>query len=199
MKKFVKNKKMIVIPLALAVLLLAATAGLTTALYTSKTQPVKNTFSVGKITTDIDEGKVTVDTTIHKAPKVVNNRDTSKNPCLVRMRVTISPENIAEKIKIDYNTRNWSYNKEDGFWYYQGWLKVGESTTPLFTKVDGVVGSNGKAIKGMEDFQITLYQEAIQAEAVNEKGDVIKAFSDSGRFQTEGAAKLWALYDNGGN
>lgn len=195
MKEFIKNKKMIVITLALAVLVLAASVGLTMALFTSKTQPVKNTFSVGKITTDIDEGKVTVDTTIHKAPRVVNNGETSKNPCLVRMIVTISPEKIADKVKIDYNTKDWSYNKEDGFWYYQGWLKVGEATSPLFTKVDGVVGSDGKAVKGMEDFQITLYQEAIQAEAVNEKGDVIKAFDDSGTFLAQGAEKLWAVYE----
>lgn len=192
-----KNKKKIIITLVLAGIILMASLGVTMALLTSKTETVKNTFSVGRVTTVIDEGNVTVDTTVHKAPKVVNDAETSKNPCLVRMRVTVSPEKIAKMVKIDYNTGDWSYNEKDGFWYYQGWLKVGEETSPLFTKVDGVVGGNGKAADGMEDFQITLYQEAIQAEAVNEAGDVLKAFDNAGDFKADRAAELWKIYNDG--
>lgn len=38
-------------------------------------------------------------------------------------------------ISIDYNTRDWTYNEEDGYWYYNEILETGAETPALFTKV----------------------------------------------------------------
>ena len=38
-------------------------------------------------------------------------------------------------ISIDYNTRDWTYNEEDGYWYYNEILETNTETPVLFTKV----------------------------------------------------------------
>lgn len=41
---------------------------------------------------------------------------------------------------------------------------------------------------------MTLYQEAVQAEAVNDAGDVISALDKNGNFNVESANKIWKIY-----
>lgn len=67
-------------------------------------------------------------------------------PAFVRVRVTPTitlAQEYADKqdeidlslIRIDYNTQNWTYNEEDGYWYYNEALDTNAETPVLFTKV----------------------------------------------------------------
>lgn len=175
--------------------------GAVTLAYLSKsTEAATNNFAPGEVTTEIEENPKVVGSTIKKDPAVKN---IGPSACIVRMRVTISPGSIAyrvnngeaDEIKIDYNKQAWSYNKEDGFWYYQGVVPVGGTTSKLFNEIKGITNDEGKVIdKNMEDFQITLYQEAVQTEVtINETP--VKATDQTGNYDHENAMKIWTEFE----
>lgn len=178
--------------------------GAVTLAYLSKsTEAATNNFAPGEVTTEIEENPEVVGSTIKKDPAVKN---IGPSACIVRMRVTISPSSIAERvnngeenqIKINYNTNVWTYNGADGFWYYQSILPFTEpntSTPPLFTTITGITDQDGKPLnKDFEDFQITLYQEAVQTEATI-NGKPVKAIDATGNYNSENAMKIWAEFD----
>ena len=177
--------------------------GAVTLAYLSKsTEAATNNFAPGEVTTEIEENPEVVGSTIKKDPAVKN---IGPSACIVRMRVTISPSSIAERvnngeenqIKINYNTNVWTYNGADGFWYYQSILPFTEpntSTPPLFTTITGITDQDGKPLKDFEDFQITLYQEAVQTEATID-GKPVKATDATGNYNSENAMKIWTEFD----
>lgn len=195
--KLSKIHKRIKIVLPLFLVLALATVGLTYAYLQTHTQNLRNTFTAGEITTVIEEDP-SIDTTIHKNPSVKN---TGKNDSIIRMRVTISPSKIEKFLvknnSINYDSQTWVYNKTDGFWYYQGVVKPGESTTPLFTEVNDLI-KDGKIIeefKDVKDFQITLYQEAVQATVWNENGESKSVLDENGDYNQNNAEEIWTLYN----
>ena len=203
--KFIKtiNKKLVLV--AFLVVAIAAT-GITYAYLKTNTDTLMNKYTVGEITTRIDEDPSINGSIIKKDPKVVNE---GPNDAIVRMRVTISPKEIKEYLEnenaIDYDTENWKYNEEDGFWYYQKVLPYDTEnvelnvTAPLFTKVTKLTDENGKIIekfKQVKDFQITLYQESVQATVWDKDGDKLEAFDSNGNYDQNLANKIWNLYDS---
>ena len=46
----------------------------------------------------------------------------------------------------------------------------------------------------MKDFQITLYQEAVQATVWNEDGETLSALGKNNRYNQNKANEIWALY-----
>lgn len=196
------NKKLVL--LAFLVIAIAAT-GITYAYLKTNTENLNNKFTVGEITTNIEEDPKVNGTVIEKNPKVVNE---GPNDAIVRMRVTISPKEIKDYLEknsaINYDKDNWKYNESDGFWYYQKVLPYDSEdsnksiTTPLFTKVTGLTDENGNIInefKEIKEFQITLYQESVQATVWNKNGDKLNAFDENGDYNQQLADKIWNLYD----
>lgn len=209
MKKF---KKLFKLKYILSVGLISVICvGITLSLFQSKTGTLTNTFSAGEVTTHIKEDTEVTETTIEKEPKVFND---GPNDCLVRVRVTISPSELEQLINTDndvyfyysyednntietingFNTINWK-QAEDGFWYYQGILPVGQTTKPLFSGLDGLI--EDKKIKDeykdlFNNFQITIYQESVQAIVYDQDGDSISAYEDF-----DNASQIWQLYDKG--
>lgn len=203
--KFIKtiNKKLVLV--AFLVVAIAAT-GITYAYLKTNTDTLTNKYTVGEITTRIDEDPSINGSIIKKDPKVVNE---GPNDAIVRMRVTISPKEIKEYLEnenaIDYDTENWKYNEEDGFWYYQKVLPYDDEnvdlnvTAPLFTEVTKLTDENGKIIekfKQVKDFQITLYQESVQATVWDKNGNKLEAFDSNGNYDQNLANKIWNLYDS---
>lgn len=171
---------------------------ITLAMVTDRTGLLTNTFEIGEVETEIQEETGISNGTLTKEPKVYNK---GPNDCYVRMRVTISPSQIKEyledKNSIDYDTENWQYNKDDGFWYYktnQDYTKVGagEMTKPLFTTVKDLIKEDGTIIEKFKDlkgFEITLYQEAVQT--------VVYQKNDDGSVTTvDNPGEIWNLYDS---
>lgn len=198
-KKIMKNKKMKYSVLVLLAVLVVA-VGVTVALLTSNTGAITNTFKTGEITTEIEEEDPEIsDTTIGKEPKVKN---LGPNDCLVRVRVNVSPSTIAEYLATDgriaYNTTDWIYDNDDGYWYYNGVLKVGDTTPAVFTEVNGLL-EDGKIIgqfRHLDGFDISIYQEAVQAVAVlDDNGTRTYAYDADGNYLPDKAAEIWTYYD----
>ena len=81
---------------------------------------------------------------IDKIVTVKNINDAMSAFVRVRVTPTITlAQEYADKqdeidlslISIDYNTRHWTYNEEDGYWYYNEILETNTETPVLFTKV----------------------------------------------------------------
>lgn len=173
--------------------------GAVTLAYLSKsTEAATNNFAPGEVTTEIEEKPEVDGSTIKKDPAVKN---TGPSACIVRMRVTISPSSIAERVNngkenaigIDFNTANWKL-EEDGFYYYQGVVPAGGMTNTLFNQITGITDEAGKPLKDFEDFQITLYQEAVQTEATID-GKPVKATDADGKYNHEYAKAIWAQFN----
>lgn len=178
--------------------------GAVTLAYLSKsTEAATNNFAPGEVTTEIEEKPEVVGSTIKKDPAVKN---IGPSACIVRMRVTISPGSIAERvnnkqeneIKINFDEKAWKYNEADGFWYYQAVVPVDGRTTALFDEITGITDQAGKPLKDFEDFQITLYQEAVQTE-VTINGKPVKATDATGNYNSENAMRIWAEFDKKDN
>ena len=204
--KIIKNKKYIVI----CSLFFCLCVGVTLALTSMVGNELTNSFTLGSVETEIDEKDPNIhDDHIDKKPYVKN---TGTNSALVRMRVTISPDELEEKygIELDYNnqeykynqeeddwenTKNyWIYNNDDGFWYYTGIIETADQTEPLFTRVtgNGIIGNNG-LISELEGLEITVYYDSIQSVARGENDVEIKA--TTGDINNETTRQLWRIFD----
>ena len=189
-----KKRRKIIIPL---LLIAVVCVGITLAFLQKETGALTNKFKIGEITTVIEEDPKVNGSTIEKDPKVVN---LGPNDCIVRMRAVVSPKEIADFLEdghINYDTSNWKLG-DDGFWYYQKIVPYvadnenASSTTSLFTEITGLTDADGKIIeqfKDVEDFQITLYQEAVQAVVWDKEGDKYSAYNSDRTYNAEMAAK----------
>lgn len=178
MKKLFKNakSKIIIVAAVLAAAVLAV--GITMALYQDNSNMVVNTFTLGNVTTEIVEiFQKEDDTTYKKEPRVTN---TGENDCYIRLRYQITPEEAGKRqVSLDGPGEGW---KQVGDWYYyQNPVKPGESTTPLFTTVKLQYDEEDNP---WIDFDILLYQEAVQTVAVNNGEKVTDMMT------------IWKLYDS---
>lgn len=178
MKKFWKSRTCRIIAIAATLLIVVAVGGMTMARYQGKTGEMVNTFTVGNVDTQIIEiFNQLSNTEYQKEPRVTN---TGANDCYVRLMVTVTPVEALDRLSIDYDTEHWTRDEATGWYYYKEELAPGQSTTPLFTTVK--VDYN-ETDKPWIDFDIILYQEAVQAEVIKD-----------GKTVTE-MADIWALYD----
>lgn len=88
--------------------------------------------------------------------KIVQVKNTGNNPCFVRVKVLISPEEYTDELALDINTNDWKY--KDGFYYYRKVLNVNDETTPIFTKLH--IPNN---LEKGDTFDINIYSESIQS------------------------------------
>lgn len=222
MKELIHDHKLKIITIFfLCITIITVTA--TLAIQSTVTNSLVNTFELGEITTTIEENPE-IDSTgiIKKDPKVTNQ---GPNDAMIRMRINVSPSLVKDYLDkyncIQYNDSNefdnennnayWIYNDNDGFWYYTKIVTSGNTTEPLFKEIKNVVDENGKItdnfknyIGNYTDFQINLYQEAVQTViysngAVYEK-DGVKAdvsTEDIINIKVNSSAQLiWEVYNS---
>ena len=215
MSKGKKQQTKAILLLATSAVLVLLLAGVTFAYLHRETGALVNTFSVGNVTTEITEDDPKQDgTDLTKEPIVKN---TGANDCIVRVRVSVSPvalfdgggplkladdekESLVYPFVDDVGLNDWIYH--DGYFYYQGVLKPDDRTSPVFNKVTGVFKENDSNqviddVKEAGNFQVTVYQEAVQSVVHTEDGTTINAMVSGEYDQTE-ANKIWEFYENGG-
>ena len=172
----IKNKKLITL-LATTLIIFASVIGTTFAYNNSKTESLTNTFAIGSVETEIIE---TIDDTDNTNNKNVTIRNVGNSDCYIRARITISPDNA----KVDFNNLALSNWEKIGEYYYYNKvvspLEPNNETTSLFT---GVTVDVNKFVP----FEITIYQEAVQAEVYNPK---------SGKHVYT-MTEAWKIYDDG--
>lgn len=79
--------------------------------------------------------------------------------CYVRIKSVVSDSRVEKYLTIDYNTTDYTYNAEDGYWYYKTALKPGEKSKSLFTTVKIAEDADDIVLDG---FDIYVYAESIQ-------------------------------------
>lgn len=86
--------------------------------------------------------------------------------CYVRVSLSYSNSDIGNAVTLlGLNTSDWTYDADDGFYYYNHVLKAGETTTPLITgfQIDSnKVLSDYKSM--IDDFDINVYEESVQSD-----------------------------------
>ena len=216
MSKGKKQQTKAILLLATSAVLVLLLAGVTFAYLHRETGAVVNTFSVGNVTTEIDEETPFPNgSDLTKEPYVTN---TGKNDCIVRVRVSVSPvelfdvdgplaladdlENSLQYPFDDGDLLNSDWYYHDGYFYYQDVLPAGGKTaTPVFNRVTGVFDEDVKtvveAVKEAGNFQVTVYQEAVQSVVHKEDGTTINAIVD-GKYDQTNANEIWKFYENGG-
>ncbi len=91
-----------------------------------------------------------------KEPYATN---TGNVDCYVRIKSVISDSRVADGITIDYNTEDYTYNSDDGYWYYKNAITPGQATSPLFTTVTISSEADDRVLDG---FDIYVYAESVQ-------------------------------------
>lgn len=148
------NKKFILAAFAFSLLLIG---GVSAFFYATGTK--SNAFTIGYVETQIEEdydppSKLEPGVSFKKDVKINN---TGKNDCYIRVLVEFSDSQMGNLCILDYNTNAWTYNDDDGYWYYNQKLKAGESTESLFTNVKI---SEDADPADFEDFDILIYHES---------------------------------------
>ena len=174
LNKMRTHKKTVVI----AFLLLCLSFGVTFALLKNQSNSLTNTFVPGSVETEIVEPAI---------------KNTGKSDALVRAKVTLSPSELVEKLKIELAySKDWTL-ADDGYYYYSKILHPNETTTPLFTKVTGngiVEGDQfSDKIAGLE---IAIYHESVQNLVRDDEDKAIIA--EAG--YDENAQKIWSIFDS---
>lgn len=80
--------------------------------------------------------------------------------CYVRIKSVVSDSRVAEYLSIDYNKEDFTYNADDGYWYYNKIVKPGERTESLFTTVSIAEDADDVVLDG---FDIYVYAESVQS------------------------------------
>lgn len=181
-------KKVIVV----AFLLLCLSLAMTFAFEKNASNTLTNTFTPGSVTTEIKEDDPKPNgTAIEKSPYVTN---TGKNDALVRMKVTMTPSQLVQELKIKLNfSDKWAYNEADGYYYYQDILAPGKSTEPLFDKVTGTdIVVDGKFSDKLAGLEIAVYHESVQNLVKDNKDEAI--VSTNGH--DDAAKQIWEVFDS---
>lgn len=146
-----RSTRKLLITIALAVLVLAISCGVTLAYLYTETTPVQNTFTAGKVDTEIVED---FDGTVKQNVAIKN---TGNVPSYIRVMLvfTWSSEDgslvypttpvAGTDYEIAYGNSAFWKQGVDGYWYYTAPVNAGDSTANL---IDSVKMVEGKAPDG---------------------------------------------------
>lgn len=153
----------------LGVLCLIAPLSLTLAYQTDSDQKL-NAFIIGSNTTSIVEEfeKPTVLKPGMSFQKNVKIHNSEGSDCYIRVFIALNNQDASPYVSMDINTTDWT-KKSDGYYYYNPVLKVNETSSSLMTTVT-VSSSAPQSV--LEDLEIIVYEESVQATA----GNAQKAF-----------------------
>ena len=132
------------------------------AAYLSDGDKAVNSISIGGNRVELIEifeppSKLMPGVTFTKDVKVKN---VGANDCYVRIKAVFTDSAMGDCCTLDFNTQDYEYRAEDGFYYYKEVLKEGEQTPSLFTTVSL---SEEIAEEQIKDFDILVYTETYQS------------------------------------
>ncbi len=156
------KRRIPIIALMLAVIVIAASAYATIAYFTASDK-VTNVITAGNVKIELREMMLTEDSDTPvpfenktgimpgtEISKIVTVKNTGNNAAYIRISVKnvicklidnelAIDEKLTDKmeayIALDFNDKDWTY-KDDGYYYYNNALAAGEETAPLFTKAE---------------------------------------------------------------
>ena len=92
--------------------------------------------------------------------KAVRVKNTGRSDCYVRIKAVFSDSNAGQYCSMDWNTADFDYCADDGYYYYTQKVSSGELTEYLFT----TVSVSPEAPSGaLAELSILVYAESCQA------------------------------------
>lgn len=183
------NKKVRISLLVGLALLISFTSFKATQAYLTYQKNVKNTFTVGYNTIEVEEDydppeEITTGETHFK--KTIKVKNTGTVPCYVRVRMEYSDSDMkkfcsnilgTETVSADVfpndierlSNGKWIYSEEDVCYYYTEPLNPNESTVNLLDSVMISIGEDQK--NQIKDFDIYVYAESIQTKINKDAGN----------------------------
>ena len=162
MEKEDAMKKKIIAVIAGLTVLLAVGAAAVSAYLTDAESVVNRTTVGGNNITIVEEydppEEVKPGTVIIKDVKVQND---GPNDCYVRIKALFTDSDMGSYCTVDWNTTDFAYNAEDGYYYYRAVLKNGEVTPSLFTTI---TVSSDLPEDEVKAFSVIVYAESYQSE-----------------------------------
>lgn len=161
MKKFIHyNKNFKVIFSCVAIVLLVCTTSIMA--YLADADKASNDLVIGGSNIQLVENfvppsKLEPGITFPKDVKVKNE---GISDCYVRVFAEFSDSDIGKYCEVDWNTADWVYNENDGYWYYPASLPKGAETPSLLTQITLAENIPASAIK---DFNMLVYAESYQS------------------------------------
>lgn len=172
-----RKTSLVLIALTVAVLLIIPHIGNISAYYSDMETKVNHAV-IGFNEIEIDEAfeepdEIDPGDVINKTVRVKN---TGSGDCYVRIKAVFSHSLTGEYCTVDWNTTDFTYNTEDGYWYYNHILETGSTTPALMTKI--TIGSQiPSGITDLPEIRMIVYAESVQS----------KLFAD--------ADEAWAFYN----
>lgn len=153
------KKKKLILVIIIVTLIIATSLGIYG--YFTYKESVTNSMNLGYNKIQINENYIpplTIEKGIsyQKEPYVSNIGNVD---CYVRMKSVVSDSRVEQYLTIDYNTEDYTYNSEDGYWYYKVPIGKGERTASLFTTVSIAQDADDIILDG---FDIYVYAESVQ-------------------------------------
>lgn len=150
-----KNKRKTLIAAIVMAVIMVTAIGSTVAYLVNSSEPVDNTFALAKVGCKIDE---TVENGIKS---VVTVKNTGEAPVYIRVAVVANkvdesdPDSIIGPADVSANLCGTDWVKNGDFYYYTKAVPAGSSTENLL-----------KSGISLEDIQVTILTEAIQAKPI---------------------------------
>lgn len=152
------NKKIFKLCILLSVVFLIVFLPSSLAYLMSKktlTNKLKIGQNINKINTEVSEIENYRSDTSYSAQTKVKN--VASVDCYIRVFVAIDSTMVSTDF--DYDTNNWKYNSNDGYYYYKNPIKPNESTTPLFNEI------KINDVETKEYFEVLIYSESVQSDS----------------------------------
>ena len=109
--------------------------------------------NINQINTEVSEVRSYQSDTSYSDETSVKN--VASVDCYIRVFVAIDSTMVS--INFEYDSENWTYNQDDGYYYYKHSIKPNESTTPLFDEI--LI----EDIETKETFEVLIYSESVQS------------------------------------
>lgn len=141
--------------------IIAALTG-TVSAYLADGEQIENRLTIGGNQIEIREEfdppeELTPGSTFTKSVRVENS---GHSECYVRVKAVFSDSNTGQHCSLDWNTTDFNYCAEDGFYYYRYKVMPKELTAYLFTTV---TVSPEAPPEQLGEFSILVYAESCQA------------------------------------
>lgn len=164
--------------LAVAALLIIPQIGKTLSYYSDAEEKVNHAvmgYNEIEIEEDYEEpDEIEPGDIINKTVKVKN---TGKGDCYVRIKAVFSHSLTGNKCTVDWNTKDYTYNSQDGYWYYNRILPTGETSPALMTKI--TVGADiMTGVEDMPEIKVIVYAESVQSKLFADADDAWAFFNE---------------------
>lgn len=92
--------------------------------------------------------------------KDVKAKNLGPSACYVRIKAVFTDSDMGKYCTVNWNTRDFAYNSEDGYYYYKKVLDVGKHTESLFSTI---TLSDSIPPGEIKDFDVLVYLESYQS------------------------------------